>query len=225
MSENIKTSMIPRWDGKSESCGRYIAKLKAIAMVTGCGDAMDPTKMRDMPTKSQYDTLNRANAADEKKGKLYDANARLAAYLVLGQDSDHGLALLNKTTTDDYPEGIVYKAIEKMKVKSKPKDASAKIEMDNDLDRIQFRGANDYYNDVVAVLARYEVNKSETELVELLAKRVTSQTYSKMVLDHLDLSEDQHDLETICTKIDRVQRIGRTTSGSRGAQSQAGKEV
>ena len=46
--------------------------------------------------------------------------------------------------------------------------------------------ANDYYNLVVMVMARYEVDKSDTDLIKIVAKKVNSLMYAKMVIEHLN---------------------------------------
>ncbi len=80
-----------------------------------------------------------SNDADEKKPtKLYQQNKRACTIMVIGQKTNHGLAMVEKTKTDDYPHGTSWKAIETMKQKNKPKDMSAEIEMEAELHKIQF---------------------------------------------------------------------------------------
>ena len=81
----------------------------------------------------------------------------MVATIVLGQASDHGLVVVKKTKTTDNPSGFAWKSIDAMKKKSKPSNATAEIALDNDLDDIKFTSAKRYYNDVIAVTARYDV--------------------------------------------------------------------
>ena len=59
-----------------------------------------------------------------------------------------------------------------MKKKSKPSNTTAEITLDNDLDDIKFTPAKKYYNDVIAVTARYDVPVSETDLIKKIAKSI-----------------------------------------------------
>ena len=52
---------------------------------------------------------------------------------------------------------------------NKPTDASAMIEMDVEVDRLQFKGMRDFYNNVVSVMDRYEVRKTDHEFCMLMA--------------------------------------------------------
>ena len=76
---------------------------------------------------------------------------------MLGQASDHGLVVVEKTKTTDNPSGFAWKSIDSLKKKSKPSNATAEIGLDNDLDDIKFTSAKKYYNDVIAMTARYDV--------------------------------------------------------------------
>ena len=71
--------------------------------------------------------------------------------------------------------------------------------------------AKDYYNLVVTVIARYEVTKTETELVKIMTKKANSLMYTKMVIEHLNLTATSHDLEEICQEISEVQRLTKAT--------------
>ena len=155
--ESKSISSVPKWDRKAASCGRYISKLTVLAVYYNCGNAMDKKKMEDCPTLTEYEALDSSKPDDKKKEELFNANRRMCAIMVLGQDSDHGLAVIEKTKTDDHPHGLAYKAVATLKAKYKPKDSSAKIEMTAELEKIQFRTALNYYNDAVAVIAWYSV--------------------------------------------------------------------
>ena len=72
----------------------------------------------------------------------------MVATVVLGQASDHGLAVVEKTKTTDNPSKFAWKSIDAMKKKSKPSNATAEIALDNDLDDIKFTSAKKYYKDV-----------------------------------------------------------------------------
>jgi hypothetical protein len=110
-------------------------KTKALAVYYGYGDTLEQTTMATAPMKLEYDafTVGTAVPAKVAKIKLYEDNRKMAAIIILGQTSDHGLAMMESTITTDQPHGMVYKFIENVRVKYKPEDASAVIEMDNDL--------------------------------------------------------------------------------------------
>ena len=47
---------------------------------------------------------------------------------------------------------------------------SAKIEQDQELDKVKFGNAIDYYNDIIGVTAQFEVTKPDIELIKIMAK-------------------------------------------------------
>ena len=52
-------------------------------------------------------------------------------------------------------------------------------------DKIQFKFANDYYNQVIATTAMYSVNMADLELCTLAGKKCHTSLYVKMILDHI----------------------------------------
>ena len=62
---------------------------------------------------------------------------------------------------------------------------------------------------------------SETDLIKKLAKRVDNAVYAKVIIDHLNGANK--DLDALCTEIDAIQTLTKTTNQS-GSTRQAGKE-
>jgi hypothetical protein len=223
MSADSKSlSGVPKWDGKQTTAGMYISKLEALLEYHDSGDAIDRVAMANCPTKSEYDALGTTDAGDIKKAMLYRQNKRACAIMVLGQTSDHGLAIITKTKTADQPHGLAFEFIETMKRKNKPKDTSAEIEMEAELHNVKFQGANDYYNDIVAVTSRYEVTKSDTDLIKIMSTKVQSTVFADKILMHLDHTNSD-DIETLCNDIAKIQRLARSTGKSNG--NNGGKET
>ena len=226
MSTDKGLSTVPYWDGKTSTAGMYISKVEAMMEYHDNGDAMDETAMATCPTKSEYDNIKTSADADNKKlVKLFEQNKKACAIMVMGQKSNHGLAMIKKTKTDDYPHGIAWKAIATMKRKNKPKDMSAEIEMEAELHKIQFRSAVDYYNDVVGVTSRYEVKKSDTELIKIMSTKVNSATFAAMILAHMEDTTNPDDLEELCSEIGKIQRLAKTTGKSDRSNDAGGKET
>ena len=216
---------VPKWDGEADTCPRYLMQLCATAEYYNCGNAMDAVKMRTLPTKSEYETLEaKADKSDEDKAKisLYKQNKRMCAVIVLGQGSDYGLSVITKTKSAGNIHGRADRFVSILEKKNKPSDAAAEIELDNDLDKLTFQSAQTFYMNVMKVTAKYKVDKSETDLVKVLMKKVTSPTYSKMILEHLRKDPGEHDLEAICDEISEIQR---TTKPSGGYKKASEKEV
>ena len=61
----------------------------------------------------------------------------------------------------------------------------AEIELDQELDNVKVNNAIDYYNDIIGVTARFEVTKSDTELIKVMAKKCKNSLYANMILQHL----------------------------------------
>ena len=142
----------------------------------------------------------------------------------MGQDSDHGLAAIERTVDNSNPHGLAFKFVKILSIKHKPCDASAEIALSAELRSLQFKMANDYYNDVVSVLARYNLKMSETDLIKFLAERIKDNSYAKMIIDHLKQPKINHSLEELCTEIAEVQWLSKAFSAN-SSNSKGQKEV
>ena len=107
-----------------------------------------------------------------------------------------------------FPHGVAFTIVEAMRLKHTPKDMIAKIKMDTDLEQLVFKKVEDFHTQVLSVMAKYKIQKTEAECIELLAKKVQNPTYAKMIIDHLEGMS--HNLEKICTDIAKIQRLTRT---------------
>ena len=50
---------------------------------------------------------------------------------------------------DDFPNGLAHEFVAKAKKANPPSDASTMIELEVELDKLQLKGARDFYNEVV----------------------------------------------------------------------------
>jgi hypothetical protein len=73
-------------------------RLTATLEVRELGDALDESKMRTLPTKTEYDALDETN--DAALIEKFNINKRAMAIIVLGhQNSAQGMAVIDKTKT------------------------------------------------------------------------------------------------------------------------------
>ena len=100
----------------------------------------------------------------------------------------------------------------------------AEIEWRKDMDKINFKNANNYYNEVVSVMARYNVKLNDTELIKIMANKVISVTYTTKVMDHLQ-SSSANNLEKLCSDINKIQCLTKKTSGGGNHRDKKEKEV
>ena len=132
MSESESKNMlsVPKWDGRTESCPRYLVQLEALSGYYGCRDVLDETAIVNFPTKAAYTALDKADDVNKPAIGLYQSNKNMVAIMTLGQGSDHGLAVIKKTKSVDHLNGLLHRSIVMLMKKNKSKDASAEIELE-----------------------------------------------------------------------------------------------
>ena len=108
---NNSLNKIPNWDGKAKSFGVYGSTIQAYAEFIDIRNAMDLILMDYCPTWSEFAAIDIAKPDNH-------AGSR-----------SHGMALLSKTKSDDYPNGLAWEFVSKAKKANKPSDASTVIKL------------------------------------------------------------------------------------------------
>ena len=132
-------------------------------------------EMQNCPTKIEFDAIvvGTTDPAEIAKLKIDKANEQLCAIITLEQKTDDGLLVVKKMILDPFSQGVAYQILEMLKDKDKPKDVTVKIELKKELEKVQFKYADDYYKDVISVTERYDMTVMETEI---LANKVPNST-------------------------------------------------
>lgn len=227
----VGKNLVPRWDGTANTYALYKEQFEAVAIYSGCPDVLDESAMRTMPTKREYDAIKYRDTStsawsdDEKRLMgLWEQNRKCSSLYTMGQTTNHG-AMVLKVTKDEvnYPHGKVYEAFRTLDKKNKPKDTTAEIECENELEALTFSRADVYFTDVVDVCAKYEQNLTDTAKLKYLAKKCTSPTYAVIV--NRELKDANPDFEKACDEIAELQRLVKANSKTVEKKSSSGKEV
>ena len=138
--------------------------------------------------------------------KLFEKNRKACAIFILGQESAHGVVMQTSTITADNTHGKIADVLVAMERKYQPSDTTAELELDTALESLKFGGsdANNYYNSVVSIQTQFSVAKSDTDLIKLMARKVTSATYTKMIIDHM-VATIADNFQDLCSQISTVQ--------------------
>jgi len=87
------------------------------------------------------------------------------------------------------------------------------IELELELEKLQLKGARDFYNDVVGVLDKYEVTKMDHELIMQMAKKNHVTSYAWLILDNL--KSERPDFYGLCNSVSEIQRLTRSRNKTR----------
>ena len=212
----------PTWSGKDSEAAMYLTKFKAMCECSGLGDAIVPN-VRIISGATYAAEGNKTTPAC----KLFEKNRKAGAIFILGQESAHGVAFQTSTISGTDTYGKISDALLAMERKYQPSDTTVELELDTALESLKFGGsdANTYYNTVVSVMTQFSVTKSDTDLIKLMARKVTSATYTKMIIDHM-VARTANDFQDLCNQISTVQRlVGVSNSNSNGKKKNAEKEI
>jgi hypothetical protein len=223
---NSKATQIPVWDGKEESWPLWNIKFQSLAIYHDCEDVLDEDAMKDCPKKSELKGLDPGIPKEKAAASLYKANSRLAAIFTLSQQTAHGLGFLEQTKCDEFPSGIVYRALELMKDRYAPNDLGSEILLESEMESIPFRNASDYYDSIIAVCNKYGAKWTSTDHLKQMLKKTQNQQFIKIIMDHLKSSQNDN-FEFVCKEISEIQKLSnigkKKVNGTSDAKN--GKEV
>ena len=135
--------------------------------------------------------------------ELYKANKKLHTIIALEQGKSDGIALLGKMKNDDYPNGLAYEFVAKAKKANKPSDASTMIKVEVELEKLQLKDTRDVYNDVVGILEKYEVTKTDRKLCMLMMCKNHETSYALLIRDELKSTSPNFD--GLCNSVSEIQ--------------------
>ena len=103
MSDSDGKLRAPTWDGTGDKSRQYLLKTKALAVYYRYGDTFEQTTMVSAPTNSEYNAFVTGMTVPTEVAeiKLYEVNRKMAAIIISGQMSDHGLAMMESRITMD----------------------------------------------------------------------------------------------------------------------------
>ena len=76
----------------------------------------------------------------------------------------------------------------------------------------------------MSVKAKYTVAESNVDLIKLMARKALSATYTKMIVDHLNITTPDN-FKRICTEISTVQRLAGISNSKSKKNSDKGIAV
>jgi hypothetical protein len=158
-----------------------------LSSVLNCTDALNPTKMANCPTQSEYDLLDQSSAdpAVQNKIKIWKKNDIFAGYFSLGQDGTTWVDAIKETMSDEFPMSCPYLALERLNRFYKPKDVTSKIIMKREVEKVLFKQADDYRTDVNHVMSKYDHKLNDTKLLEIMVGKTGNNTFIKEINDEL----------------------------------------
>ena len=214
----------PKWDGKRETFDVYDWQFRNFAALSSLSDALEPSIMANCPTKTEYSALDKLSTdpAVLAKIKIYRDNEKLCGMFVYGNNSAVGKAALKATSSADFPLGLIHVALDRLADSYIPKDITAEIDLENQVQQVRFKRGTEYYAEVTEVLSHFTCTLSEKELIKDMAKKTQNSTYAKMISD--ELRKPTPNFKLLCDELDSVQRLaGLSLSGSKSNKKE--KEV
>jgi hypothetical protein len=193
---------IPPCDGKRVTYDTYKFKLTAYAAVKKLRDALNENKMIGCCTQSEYNAhlaSGSTDAAVVAAKKLFEDNEALSGTYLIGQSSTVGINAIHKTMSDEFPLGKVCDAIKALSLVNKLNDFTAEIELESEVRKVLFKGANNYHTEVTNLLAQFDCTMSDVTLLKDMATKTKNTTYVQMI--HEELNKGNPNFQAACLAI------------------------
>jgi hypothetical protein len=95
-----------------------------------------------------------------------------------------------------------------------PSDASTVIELEVELDKLQLKCAKHFYNEVLRVMNKYEVTKSDGKFCMLMACKNQEALYAWLILE--ELKSTSPDFDRLCNNVTKIQRLTLSRTNGHG---------
>ena len=92
---------------------------------------------------------------------------------MMEQDSKHGgIDMCKNTVTINHSHGKVVIAFANMKTKHKPLDTTLELELDTDIEMMQFWNVNNFYKADINVKVQWLISKPNTYMIKVMTQKV-----------------------------------------------------
>jgi hypothetical protein len=99
----------------------------------------------------------------------------------------------------------VCEALKALSLVNKPNDFTAEIELESEVRKMLFKGANDYHTEVTNLLVQFDCTMSDVNLLKDMATKTKNTTYVQMI--HDELNKRNPNYQAACLAIHRLQRM------------------
>ena len=165
-SAGIKSLRLPELNGDHEKFQVWWTRLEAYAGVFGFLEALKPGGETALP-----DTESTIIDETTEDGKLQAAakrrNAIAVANMTMAFTTDGTMALVYKSKTMAWPNGLAYKITDALKQKYQPEDTMTRVELQHQLNMVKLKKEDDpatMFEQLSAIKNRY--NKSDRQIDE-----------------------------------------------------------
>ena len=141
MSESNKSVVLPTFSGKDEAFQLWWTKFRAFATTKGCIKAL-LGKEGDLPNKEDA-TLDETVPEQKKRIDARSRNSLAMAYLLSAFKAEADVSLAYETMDDNWPGGLAYKVVEKLKEVYQPKDNITEVDLYEKLMAVKMKKKED----------------------------------------------------------------------------------
>jgi NurA-like 5'-3' nuclease len=170
-SAGIKLLRLPLFDGKHEKFQVWWTQLEAYAGVFGFLAALKPGGEHTMPA-TDATVINKTTTSGKAEAAAKKQNAIAVANLAMSFTMDGTMALIYKSKTANWPNGLAWKIAEALKKKYQPQDTMTRVEVRHQLDKIIMKKDADpatLFEQLNSIENRYNTATRKIEEEDLIA--------------------------------------------------------
>ena len=186
MTDSTKSIVIPTFSGKDEEFQLWWTKFRAFATAKGVIPSL-LGKESDLPT-SEAEVLNENLTSDKKKIKARERNSLAMAYLLTAFKSAADVSLAYETMSNDWPGGLAYEVVNKLKEAYQPKDSVTEVELYERLLSVKMKAKDDprtLFEQVASIQNWYNDGNRQVPKEQLMAVvlRAAPKEYASVLTD------------------------------------------
>ena len=201
---------VPLYDGKQKNFDKWREKFEAYCYTRNCGECLYKDGDSDLPEamKGKFST-NASTAKLEKEAVLRNTKAMALLTMTLVTPTCRVIIHSSKMGNNDWPTGLAYDVMERLKKKFKPDDTISAVELNSRLSKLKIKASDhpDLLFDKLAeinIAYGYQLDESR-QISEIMAKspkmytdtlltekRVVEMSKEILTLDHLQNALNQY---------------------------------
>ena len=134
---------VPLYDGKQKNFDKWREKFEAYCYTRNCGECLYKDGDSDLPDamKGKFST-NASTAKLEKEAVLRNTKAMALLTMTLATPTCRVIIHSSKMANNDWPTGLAYDVMERLKKKFKPDDTISVVKLNSRLSKLKIKASD-----------------------------------------------------------------------------------
>ena len=169
LSNVSKAVALPVFSGKEKDYSVFWPKFHAYGVLNGSSEELDKgTSQLPLDPK----VLDPDDAIKKVQEKALKMNSLTVSSFAMAFTTDLFMELIEQSKTNEYPGGIAYVVVDRLKRKFRPTDRISAVEAEKELMQLKMKDPDEYFDKLATLKNKYKTNSKTFDNDKMIAATI-----------------------------------------------------